>query len=127
MNDNDLIVNEGLGYLKSLHRINPQKPKLSPEVLYNLICMGIESVLTGVLMKNNSMVNHGGILQLVRELSKIETVELDWIQKARFMNKFQTYCALEPIEPKIPNATDLEVMINFGKDIETYGKKQITF
>jgi len=125
MKESDKIVVEGLAYLEKLHKVNPQKPKLGTEILYNFVCIGIENVLTGVLMRHDCTVDHSGILQLVRELDKIDKVDLDWIEKARFMNKFQSYCSLDYIKPKIPTTDDLAVMIEFGKSIEAYGKKNI--
>lgn len=94
-------------------------------MLYNFVSIGIESVLTAVLMSHNKMVDHSGISQLLRELEKVEKVDSEWIKTARAMNRFQSYCSLEPIPAKIPNADDLTNIVNFGLSVESYGQEKI--
>lgn len=116
---------EGISYLEKLDKIDPKTSKLGSEVIYNFVSLGIESVLTGVLMNYNKMVDHSGILMLLRELQTVEEVDLSWIETARFMNKFQSYCSLEPMPVKIPTNLDLVKIIDFGKEVGDYAKQKI--
>lgn len=122
---NKEILLEGISYLEKLDKINPETSKLGSEVIYNFVSLGVESVLTGVLMDYNKMVDHSGILMMLRELQTVEEVELSWIDAARFMNKFQSYCSLEPIPVKIPTNLDLVKIIDFGKEVGDYAKQKI--
>ncbi len=119
------ILNEGISYLEKLDKMDPYTSKLGTEVIYNFVSLGIEAVLTAVLMENNRMVDHSGISRLLRELAKVEEVDQTWVDTARFMNRFQTYCSLEPIPVKIPNKDELVRIIAFGKSVETYANKKL--
>jgi len=124
MKENDVIL-EGLNYLKKTSKIDPKTTKLGAEVVYNMVSLGIEAVLTHVLMSYDKMVDHSGISMMLRELESVETVPEDWKAAARFMNKFQSYCSLEPIPAKVPNADELEKILAFGRQIETYALEKL--
>ncbi len=123
--DNKLL-SEGLAYLEKLENVNPATSRLGNEVLFNFVSIGIETVLTAVLMNYNRMVDHSGILRLLRELEKIEPVNQSWIDTARFLNRFQSYCSLEPIPVSIPDKSDLIRILDFGKDIQRYGVSKLS-
>jgi hypothetical protein len=123
MKENETLQ-EGLDYLSKLEKIDPATSKLGSEVIYNFVSLGIESVLTAVLMAHNKMVDHSGISKMLRELETVEAVDKAWMETARFMNRFQSYCSLEPIPVKIPNNEELMKIINFGKSVEKYGKQK---
>lgn len=120
--ENKDVLQEGLDYLSKLENMDPKKSKLGSEVLYNFVSLGIESVLTAVLMDYNKMVDHSGISHMLRELETVEPVKANWKEVARFMNRFQSYCSLEPIPVKIPNHEELARIIDFGIDVEVYGR-----
>jgi len=123
--ENKEILNEGLSYLNKLDKMDPYESKLGSEVLYNFVSLGIEAVLTAVLMSYNKMVDHSGISGMLRELAKVEKVDQHWIDTARFMNRFQSYCSLEPIPVKIPTKDELVRIIEFGKSVEIYAKRKL--
>lgn len=118
--ENNEVLNEGLKYLKKTSTINPVSTKLGAEVVYNMVSLGIEAVLTHVLMSYDKMVDHSGISMMLRELESVEEVPEDWKTSARFMNKFQSYCSLEPIPAKVPDAEQLGKILDFGKMVEAY-------
>lgn len=120
--ENKQLLDEGIAYLAKLHKVDPEKPKLGAEVTLNFVSIGIESVLTAVLMGYDKLVDHSGILMLLRELEKVEPVNQTWIDTARMMNKFQSYCTLEKVEIKIPTTEELKKIVAFGLSVEEYAK-----
>lgn len=125
MSETKLVLAEGLMYLKKLHAIDPKNSKLGSEVLYNFVSIGIESVLTAVLLAYNKNVDHSGISMMLRELEKVEKVDSEWIDQARYMNRFQSYCSLEPIPVKVPTADEMVGIVKFGLSVEKYGREKI--
>lgn len=123
--ENKEILNEGIAYLAKLDKMDPHESKLGSEVLYNFVSLGIEAVLTAVLMNHNKMVDHSGISRMLRELAKVEEVDDSWIETARFMNRFQSYCSLEPIPVQVPTKEELVRIIEFGKSVELYAKRKL--
>jgi len=121
--ENKQLLDEGKAYLAKLHKVDPEKPKLGAEVTLNFVSIGIESVLTAVLMGYDKVVDHSGILMMLRELEKVEPVNPDWIDTARMMNKFQSYCTLEKVEIKIPSTDELKRIVAFGLSVEAYAQK----
>ncbi len=120
MKKNETLL-EGLNYLKKTSKIDAATTKLGAEVVYNMVSLGIEAVLTHVLMSYDKIVDHSGISMMLRELESVEEVPEEWKSSARFMNKFQSYCSLEPIPAKVPDVEQLVKIIGFGKMIEAYG------
>ncbi len=118
-------LKEGIAYLEKLKGVDPSKSKLGAEVLYNFICLGIESVLTAVLMENGKVVDHSGIGNLIRELKNVEEVDPMWVDTARYMNRFNSYCSMEPIAAKIPNNDELKQFIVFGLSVLEYGQAKL--
>lgn len=119
------LIDEGLAYLGQLHGINIEESKLGAEVLYNMVCLGIEAVFTGILLKYDCVIDHSNIFRLLRELDQREDVPLfdAWMKTAKYMARFQSYCSLEVIKVKIPNKDELKEMFEFGYGVETYAKE----
>ncbi len=123
--ENQDVLEEGLAYIDKLKDVDPANTKLGAEVLYNFICLGIESVLTSVLMAENKMVDHSGISNMLRELQTVEPVNEKWLEAARRMNRFSNYCTLEPVAVKIPTTEELEQFIQFGQEVGEYAKARL--
>lgn len=120
------LISEGIEYLEKLHTIDLDESKLGSEVIYNMVCLGIEAVFTGVLLKHDCIIDHSNIFRLLRELKEREEVPLydEWMKTAKLMARFQSYCSLEVVEIKIPDKNQLKEMFEFGFGVEKYAKEQ---
>lgn len=118
------LIEEGKAYLARLHDIDISTSKLGAEVLYNMVCLGIEAIFTGVLLKHDCIIDHSNIFRLLRELDKREDVPMydPWMKTAKLMARFQSYCSLEVVKIKIPNESELKEMFDFGFGVEKYAK-----
>lgn len=118
------LINEGVEYLEKLHGVDVDKSILGKEVLYNMVCLGIEAVFTGKLLAYDAVIDHSNIFRLLRELGQREDVpHYDaWMDTAKLMAKFQSYCSLEVVEVKIPNKNELNRMFEFGFEVESFAK-----
>lgn len=123
-NDQHKLLGEGIDYLERLHQINIEESKLGEEVIYNMVCLGVEAVFTAVLLSYDCVIDHSGILRLLRELENQQNKPLPelWVDTARLMSSFQSYCSLEVVKIKIPTKEELTRMFFFGKEVENYAK-----
>ena len=111
------IFEEGESYYAKLKVLNFEQSKLGPEVSYNMVCMAAESMLTAILMKNNSAVEHGSISAMLRAASNFVPVRLGLIDEARFINRFHTWCALDAIPSRKANPDELRRMVQCVSEI----------
>lgn len=121
------LINEGLEFLEKLHGVDVDKSILGKEVLYNMVCLGIEAIFTGKLLAYDAVIDHSNIFRLLRELGQREDVPHyeSWMATAKLMAKFQSYCSLDIVEVKIPNKKELEQMFGFGFEVENFVKTNI--
>ena len=122
--DPQQLIDEGVEFLEKLHGVDADKSILGKEVLYNMVCLGIEAVFTGKLLAYDAVIDHSNIFRLLRELGQREAVPHydDWMATAKLMAKFQSYCSLEVVKVKIPNKNELEMMFKFGFEVEEFAK-----
>lgn len=120
------LMREGIDYLERLHDINIDESKLGDEVIYNMVCLGVEAVFTAILLDYDCVIDHSGILRLLREMEnqKNKPMPQEWVETARLMSSFQSYCSLEVVKIKIPTKDELKQMFKFGAEIEEFAKKQ---
>lgn len=114
------LIGEGIDYIDRLQDIDISNSKLGSEVLYNMVCLGVEAIFTGVLLKYDCVIDHSGIYRLLRELKTREDVPQDWDGTAKLMGRFQTYCSLDIIPAKIPTDGELRQMFDFGTSVKQF-------
>jgi hypothetical protein len=119
------IFREGESYLLKLNSINFEQSKLGPEVSYNLICMAAESMLTAILLQNNSAAEHGSITAMLRAASGFMPVRLGLIDEARFINRFHTWCALDAVPSRKANPQELYRMLKCVSEIRDVVKSYL--
>ena len=119
------LMREGIDYLERLHDIDIEESKLGDEVIYNLVCLGVEAVFTSILLSYDCVIDHSGILRLLREMEKQHNKPMpqEWVETARLMSSFQSYCSLEVVKIKIPTKDELRRMFVFGGEVEKYAKE----
>lgn len=119
------LIGEGIDYLDRLKSVDVANNKLGSEVLYNMVCLGVEAIFTGVLLKYDCVIDHSGIYRLLRELKTREDVPENWDVTAKLMGRFQTYCSLDIIPAKIPTDAELLQMFEFGDSVRGFAVQNI--
>jgi len=119
------LLGEGIDYLERLHSIDIDESKLGDEVIYNLVCLGVEAVFTAILLSYDCVIDHSGILRLLREMENQQNKPMPehWVNTARLMSSFQSYCSLEVVKIKIPTKDELKQMFAFGDEVEKLAKE----
>lgn len=120
------LMSDGMAYLKQLHDIDIDESKLGNEVVYNMVCLGVEAIFTSILLGFDCVIDHSGILRLLREFEKQKDKPLpqNWIEAARLMSSFQSYCSLEVVKKiKIPDNDQLKQMFAFALEVEAFVEK----
>lgn len=117
------LITEGVAYIDRLQKIDVTKSKLGSEVLYNMVCLGIESVLTGVLLKYDCVIDHSSIFRLLMELEKRESIPLSWKDSAKALARYNTYCSFERIVTKLPTNEELDRFFAFAFDVSAQYKE----
>lgn len=121
----NLLIQQGIEHIHKLCIGRNITQKLGIQVSYQLACVGIEYVLTGLLFAYNEVIEHGNILLMLKKLQKHIAIEESWIDEARFINRFGEFCSLDIIQQRIPTQQDIQRIVNFSSEIATFGQTYI--
>ena len=98
--------------------------KFDNETLYHIICLSIEGYTLTLAYMLNYIPTHSGLTFVVRELGKKMNLPTHFVDEARFLNSFMTYCSLDFEEPKKVSESDLKRMISFLTDIKVFTEEK---
>ena len=84
------LIDEGLEFIAKLHGVDVDKSILGKEVLYNMVCLGIEAVFTGKLLAYDAVIDHSNIFRLLRVLGHLEEIlrYVQWVAIAKLIIVF---------------------------------------
>jgi hypothetical protein len=118
----NLLIQQGIEHIHKLSSGQNITQKLGVQVTYQLACVGIEYVLTGLLFAFDEVIEHGNILLMLKKLQKHISIDESWIDEARFINRFGEFCSLDIIQQRVPTPADIERMVKFASSMATFGK-----
>ncbi len=101
------------------------KNRFGSQVVYNLLSMAIENYLTALCISGGEMPEHEGISYMLRQVNKNIEIPESFFQEARFMNRFMNFCSLEVFEPKDPLRADLERMLRFTEELQSFSEGKL--
>ena len=117
--DWEKYYDEASGYLKTAMGAMKKK-RLGNTVVYNLVSMSIENLLTCLLIRDGMMPQHSGIGSMLREIKKNYEVPKSFFEDARLLNRYMDFCSLE-IMPKLePSDEDIEKMCSFMNELKEW-------
>lgn len=94
-----------------------KKKAFSPEVLYNLVCMGIEKYVMATLMKNGDLPENHTMQDLIFALER-HTGPLEIRDDLLFLDSFQEICDLDTAVYAAPTKADMVRIIDIGRRVE---------
>ena len=104
---------EGLAYCRTALAAGSRKEKFGTVVLYNLIGLALENMLTGIIMKDGEMPEHSGVGSMLQILEKKHEMPLSFKEESRFFNKFMNFCSLDVTFRDDPSADDIDRHLSF--------------
>ena len=107
------LYNEGLCYYRVIAKTDFNKPRLGNEMVYNMICLSAEAMLTGFLMTKGEIPEHGNVVTMIKTCAKYNMAFNDLIPGARLLNRFHTWCSLDFVPSKTIYSEDLSKMFLF--------------
>jgi len=106
----------GLAYCTTVlgAKANGKEDKFGTSVMYNLMGLAIENLLTGLIMKDDQLPEHSGIGSMLELLKVKYNVPVSFKEEGRFFNKFMNYfCTLEVMPRVDPTTEDIDRMLLF--------------
>ncbi len=125
IDENRLLVAQGVESIGKLNVTPAFLKKLGGSVTYQMACIGIEAVLTGVLFNYNEVIEHGNILLMIKKLAKHTPIPEDWYPEARFINRFENFCSLDIAPQTHPAEEDLVRIAAFAREIGIFGNNYL--
>lgn len=121
INDWHIFLRDGKQFLGTAKAAYAKRKKsFSPEVIYNLTCMGIEKLIMAFLMSRGDLAENHTMVDLLRSLEQHLGFNPAIDEKLRFLDSFQEICDLETYVTRKPTGDDLEVIINAGEEVHHY-------
>ncbi len=116
---------EGLAYCKTVVGAKKKGNKLGNSVLYNLVGLAVESLLTSLIAKSGDLPDHSNIGSMLHLLKKSYEMPETFMAESRFYNKFMNFCGLD-IAPQLePNEEEMERIVNFLTDVKEWVEENL--
>ena len=116
-----IFQRDGEQFLQTAQAAFTKKSKgFSPEVIYNLTCMGIEKLIMAFLMQRGDLAENHTMVDLLRALEKHLGFNNELDRKLRFLDSFQEICDLDSFVVKKPSRADLKEIIACGEVVQDY-------
>lgn len=116
-----IFLRDGEQFLKTAEAAHDKKKKgFSPEVIYNLVCMGIEKLIMAFLMQRGDLAENHTMGDLLRALENHLGTNDDIHQKLSFLDSFQEICDLDTYVTRKPSDDDLNTIVTSGSDLHNY-------
>lgn len=125
MEEWNVYYNDGLAYCKTVMGAKDKGKKFGNAVMYNLIGLSLESMLTALIMKDGSLPEHSSIGNMLRLLKAKHDVPVSFTEESRFYNKFMNMCSLDVFASNDPDDEDIERMISFMVNVRSWVKGQV--
>ena len=123
--DWEKIYNESCSYIKTANGAMKTK-RLGNTVVYNLVSLAVENLLTALLMRDSMLPEHSSIGSMLRELKKTYDVPDSFFESSRLLNKYMNFCSLEVMPTLVPSDGDIEKMCFFMNDLKIWIDNQLT-
>lgn len=111
---------EGLAYSKTVNGARAKGKNLGNAVMYNLIGLSLEGMLTGLIMKEDDLPEHSSISSMLRLLKSSFEVPESFKDESRFYNRFSNLCSLYDAVLPEPNDEDIDRMVIFMEDVKSW-------
>lgn len=105
---------EGLRFMQIAEKASGKTGIFTPEILYNIIAMGIEKLIMGLLMYRGVLPENHTLRDLLAGLEKVAEVPDDVAGRLVSMDGFQEICVIEFYKRKIPTEEDIKVFLGTG-------------
>lgn len=119
------VYEEGNSFYGKLETMNMDSLKLGSQVVYNLVCVSSEALLSSLLMTYNEELEHGSVSAMLRTASKYISVSDELMDGVRFMNRFHTWCSLDAIPARQATSEELKRMVLCVEQIRDLVKRQL--
>lgn len=121
ISDWHIFLRDGEQFLTTALAAHEKKKKgFSPEVIYNLVCMGVEKLIMAFLMQRGDLAENHTMVDLYHSLERHLDSSTEIEEKLRFLDSFQEICDLETYVVIKPTQKDLEKIVSSGSEIHDY-------
>ncbi len=116
-----IFLRDGEQFLKTARAAHDKNKKsFSPEVIYNLICMGIEKLIMAFLMQRGDLAENHTMNDLLRALENHLGINHEIHEQLSFLDSFQEICDLDTYVTQKPTTDDLRKIVASGCDLHSY-------
>ncbi|MDJ0621791.1 MAG: hypothetical protein QNJ17_02430 [Desulfocapsaceae bacterium] len=116
-----IFQRDGEQFLKTAQSAFIKRSKgFSPEVIYNLTCMGIEKLIMAFLMQRGDLAENHTMVDLLRALERHLGINHELDERLRFLDSFQEICDLDTYVVKKPTGEDLREIVSSGAYLQSY-------
>lgn len=116
-----IFLRDGEQFLKTAQSAYLKgRKEFSPDVLYNLTCMGIEKLIMAFLMKRGDLAENHTMGDLLIALERHIGKNQDIAAKLHYLDTFQEICDLDTYVVRQPSADDTKKIVNIGADLHTH-------
>jgi hypothetical protein len=111
---------DGKKFINIVRGISDQDKKFTPEILYNIACMGIEKLFMAYFIKVGKLPSNHTLQDLVESMKIVREIPAELEAELMHMNGFQEICSIEMYNRVIPTWDDVKTFIRTVNMTESY-------
>lgn len=115
-------LEEGKAFLATAQNAYTSERKIfTPEILYNVVAMGIEKLIMAMLMKSGNLPYNHTIGDLVDAMDEFIPGNMKKLgAKLKALDAFQEICDLEKYTIKIPTKDEIKQMLSLAQELKSH-------
>jgi len=122
------FMEDGDGFLKTAVMAQKKKKKtFTPEIMYNLIAMGIEKFVMAALMRHGAMPYNHTMRDLVEAIDQTFPGDLDEIRDGLLsFDQYQDICDLNGFRITPPESEEIPAMLTLGSKMQEFARDKLS-
>jgi hypothetical protein len=105
--DWEAFFNEGLSYHKTAQRSVRRPEIFTPEIIQNIVAMGIEKYFMAIFMHRGSLPRNHTMTDLFSEANSFLQIPEDLSKTLLYMDSLQRICSIDDFSIEKPKTTDV--------------------
>jgi len=108
---------DGRRYLRTARGALKRPAVFSPEIIFNLVAMGIEKIAMAMLLEAGDIADNHTMPDLLKSLSRVVDLDLELAQAILDLGRYEDLCAFSPRLHQTASMSDLPAIVAVGEEL----------
>lgn len=116
-----MYLQDGISFLATANNAARKRRDIfTPEILYNIVGMGIEKLFQAYLMFHGDLADHHTMIAIIRSVERHTGPLPEMEKELRYLDSFQELCDLDQYNHRAPEWDDVPRILAIGGTVKTF-------